>query len=342
MDTLKNFNRYWTVTFNYEYYENGLQVPPGPGVPTTTSQNYPYWAQPSYPQDPANFIDPWEPRSDIIKTPLAPVSWNATYTIKYYYISENVIAFYSSSPMEPIFDSTLPYVVWDPNWYLIFKNFNWNQICIEDTDYTVPSLSYINRKYNTNFEPGVMTQELKAILGNEWWLNLYMPWVSLEPAWILGEKYFNDNVLNYCTPWQWDQNLPLLTSNDLNIIRSWFTNINFWYLKWSSTAFDQTPWWTWIFTSLFSYTGGGRANIQGSKAQEFSTWVHAPIMSQFETSQRWWISISCIEPYSNWTSINVINLDYNLSFDPNTWYYYGLTELWFIRLKDPNRCIYAS
>lgn len=82
MDTLKNFNRYWVITFIIEEYENwSLEYS------TSSTQNIPYWQTPTLPADPSNPFDPLEPWTSADKPTLVPVSWDATYTIKYYYNS---------------------------------------------------------------------------------------------------------------------------------------------------------------------------------------------------------------------------------------------------------------
>ena len=82
MDTLKNFNRYWAITFIIEEYENWVLE-----ISTSSTQNIPYWQTPTLPADPSNPFEPWEPWTSADKPTPAPVSWNATYTIKYYYNS---------------------------------------------------------------------------------------------------------------------------------------------------------------------------------------------------------------------------------------------------------------
>ena len=336
MDTLKNFNRYWTVTFNYEYYENGIQVPPDPGVPTTTSQDYPYWAQPSYPQDPSNFIAPWEPWSDIIKTPLAPVSWNATYTIKYYYTSEIVIAYMSG---DWTFDPTAPYVSRDPSWYLLLKNiwyvaYGCEQLCIEDTDFGVPPLNYINQKYWVNYQPWIMTAELRDIIANEWWDSVYCPWITYTPWWKINSQALDPTMFDQVTYWSWDNYWSsILKSSDMEIIRSTFTQVNMRYLNWSTPVqFSNIQWRTWIFSSLFSFSYQ-TPYIRHDQNQWYQSMIRNPA---------WWIaadyssSPTCLcDQNGNYLMRERLEIHYSSSTERDVQY-------WLIRLKNPSRCIYTS
>lgn len=335
MDTLKNFNRYWTVTFNYEYYENGIQVPPDPGVPTTTSQDYPYWAQPSYPQDPANFINPWEPWSDIIKTPLAPVSWNATYTIKYCYTSEIIIAYFS---YDWTIDPAAPYVSRDPNWFLLLKNiwqvsYGCEQLCIEDTDFGVPTLNYINQRYSVNYQPWIMTAELRAIIENEWWSNVYCPWITSIPWWKFDSQASDPAMFEQVTFWSWDSySSYILTSTDIEIIRSTFVQFNMRWFNWSTpTRFSDTSWRIWIFSSLFNYSYAV-PYIKRDQNQQYQSMLRAPA---------WWLvadystTSACLTTDGNQLIRDRLEITYNSSTDRQVQY-------WLIRLKDPSRCIYTS
>lgn len=329
MYTLKNFNRYWVITFVIQEYENWVLQ-----TTNTSTQNIPYWEIPTLPADPSNPFEPWEPWTSVDKPTPVPVSWDATYIIKYYYSSETIIAYYS---WDWTFHSTAPYVSRDPSWYLLLKNLGsvvsgCQQLCIEDTDFNVPTLNNINERFWANLKPWIMTAELEYYITQSWGDKVYCPWITSIEWWKIDGQAIDPSLFGQVNYGSWDNySSSILTSVDMDIIRYTFMQTNMRYYNESiPVRFSDIQWRTWIFSSLFNYNQA-TPYIRYDQNQWYQSMTSSPV---------WWISADYSSRVCLTTdNTNLINERLKIQDNSSTSWE---VQYWLIRLKDPSRCIYTN
>ena len=251
--------------------------------------------------------------------------------------------------------STGDNVKWDEQNWLLYFNFShlwvydtstWGYvyyswtICIEDTNYNIPSLHQLGQQAWQTFTPWIMSPFLNDILWANWDKYYYFPWVANTPFVSCGNSQWDANVILdwYNNPWIYDKwndetvATRWLNSTDMKILAAMFYIPNQWqFADW--TTFSQ--WAMGIFSNF---------NCSFLRSIDYNNWQ---ANCQWEWHLFGWFIPSDFN-YLQHPEILVFEQDLarattqSVQFDsynmPNSWRFYW----WKIRLKDLAHTSYSQ
>lgn len=245
-------------------------------------------------------------------------------------------------------------VEWDEKNWLLYFNFShlwvydtttWTQkyyswtICIEDTNYNIPSLYELGQMAWERFTPWVMTTRFNDMLWMKWDRYYYFPWVASRPFVSCGDpQWAADLILDwYNNPWiydKWDDVTVAtrwLNLMDMKILAAMFQIPNWQFADW--TTFSQ--WAMGIFSNF---------NCSFLRSIDYDNW---------QANCKWeWHFFGWFIPsdfnYLQYPEILIFEQDLaraimqGVQFDsynmPNNWSFYW----WKIRLKDLAHTSYSQ